>query len=408
MEDILKKNKRKIYFYTIYKALAYDFYFFYAIDSLFYTEIINMSFSTISLVATVYAFFVMLLQIPMVRVVRKIGTVNSSRIGTLCYLMAGILTFFNIYTIFIAQLVFAIGVGLKNPSEAKLLKDNLKMYGLSENYAKYTGISKFIYSIITALATFVAGMLFEIAYYIPLILCYSFLIIASIMSIFIKNEKEIYKKQNNLPQHNTEIEKHEVFKLFKYRTTWLLVFLSIFFSAAIACSMDINKQAYQELGIASATLITIIVGIAYVFRAFSSLLFNFVYKKIKFNAIYIIIALIGSGILMLSLGSIFATGTTALIIMGIGTTLLYTSRDPYNTLKDDFVMNSKGLTKRQTLLSITNSASYLGRFALSFMISMLLLSQTVASTYLIIFSSMTPFLILFAILVSRKRKINKY
>ena len=110
---------------------------------------------------------------------------------------------------------------------------------------------------------------------------------------------------------------------------------------------------------------------------------------------------------MIGLGGLLASGTTALIIMAVGTMLLYSSRDPYNLFRDNFVMNSNGLTKRQTLLQITYVGNYAGRLIVSFSISYILLSQTVAVAYLIILA-LVPFAILISLLLHRKQKVNKY
>ena len=114
------------------------------------------------------------------------------------------------------------------------------------------------------------------------------------------------------------------------------------------------------------------------------------------------------GIIMVGLGGTFLSGIAAIIVMSIGSVFIYAARDPFNIIREDFVMNSKGLTKRQTLLSLTNMGRYLGRLIFSLAVSGLLLSQTAAVTGMILCACMVPPLIVLSILLDRKRRINKY
>lgn len=407
MNSQIKNNKRKINLLILYQALSCDWLFIYAVDSIYLNEILGMSFSTISLTITILSLAYIICQLPIVKLVRKIGTVHSSRIGTLCYLLSAVLFLFNTWTVFASFVIFAIGMAFKTPSDSKILKDNLKMYGLSSNYAKYCGYIKLLYQLLSAVSCLAAGYMYMYWAYAPIVAGCILMVISLILSIFIRNEKEEFKKANNLPAHQVQFEKFEYFKLFKFHTTWILVIFSALFSALVACNMDINKMAFQEIGI-SALTITIVNAIVRTIRAFSIFGFNAIYKKMSFNSTYLIIGILITGIIILGLGGTFLSGTTALIVMTIGTILIYVTRDPFNIIREDFVMNSKGLTKRQTLLSLTNMGRYVGRLIFSLVVSSLLLSQTAAITGMILCACITPILIVMTILLARKRKINKY
>lgn len=407
MDAQIKSNKRKINLLMLYQALSCDWLFIYAVDSIYLNEVLGMSFSAISLTMTVLSLAYIICQLPIVKLVRKIGTVHASRIGTLCYLLAAVLFIFDTWTVFVSFVVFAIGMAFKTPSDSKILKDNLKMYGMSTSYAKYCGYIKLLYQLLSAASCLAAGYMYQAWAYAPVVGGCVLMAAALILSIFVKNEKEEYKKANNLPAHQTQFEKFEFFKLFKYHTTWLLVIFSALFSALVSCNMDINKMAFQEIGI-SALSITIVNAIVRTIRAFSIFGFNTIYKKMSFNATYLILGILNAGIITLGLGGTFLSGTAALIVMSIGTVLIYISRDPFNIIREDFVMNSNGLTKRQTLLSLTNMGRYVGRLIFSLAISGLLLSQTAAVTGMILCACITPVLIIMTILLARKRKINQY
>lgn len=403
----IKRNKRKVNFFILYRGLSLDYLFLYAIDSIYFSQVMGMSFSQITLLTTIFSLVYMVIQIPIVRLIRKMGTSNASKVGTFIMAASNIFLFFYPWMVYVSYGLGAVGYALKTLSEPKILKDNLKMYGLSDNYSKYSAYIKSIYSFLASGACFAAGFLFDAWNYAPIVIATAIMFVCAIMSLFIKNEKEIYKKQNNLPAHNVPIEKHEVFKLFKYHTTWLLLFFSAAFTILCANGMDINKMTFQEVGF-SAITITITIGVIRIFRAASSLGFSFIYRKMKYSAIYIVLAMVGVGLVAIGLGGMLLSGTAALVVMAIGSILLYSSRDPFNIVREDFVMNSKGLTKRQTLFSITNIGCYLGRFLMSLAISGILISQSTFVMNLILAAAFVPIALTMSLLLGRKRKLNRY
>ncbi len=404
----IARNKRKINFFTFYRGLSYDYLFLYAIDSIYFHEVMGMSFSQISLITTVFALVYMIVQIPLVKVIEKIGTANASKIGTFIMAASNIFLFFQPWMVFLSYGLAAIGFGMKTLSEPKILKDNLKMYGLSDGFSKYTSFSKALYSIFYAISCFASGFLYQVWAYAPIVVCTVIMFISAILSLFIKNEKELYRKDSDLPGgQKMPAERHEFFKLLKYRTTWMLLFFSALFSALVCCGMDICKPTFQEVGF-SPISITIAIGVVVVFRSLIGLCFGYIYNKFKYSSIYIVLGMVTIGLIMMGLGGLFLTGTTALIILSIGGVLIFSSRDPFDLIREDFVMNSRGLTKRQALLSLTNVGAYGGRFLTSLAISAILLSQPTSTMNLILAGVFVPLSLTLSLLLGRKRKMNKY
>ena len=406
MNESVQANKKKALLFSIYRGLTADWFFIYAIDSIFYSDVKMMSFSQISLIATIASLSYIIVCLPTVRLVRKIGTVRSTQIGTAFLLISAVMMVFDPIVIFISQPVFMFGVALKNASDSKILKDNLKMYGLSKDYTKYSSISKFIWTFVNAISTILAGFMFDAWPYSPIVTSCVIMLVMLILSFFVKNEKESFKKANNLPLHNVKLEKFEFIKLFKYRTTWLLLFFSILLFGFISGGMDVAKLPFQELNFSTITITTVCL-IAYFLRAITAFSFSFVYQKLRFNSIYIVISLFSLGALLLGLGGILLTGTACLIIMAIGISLLYASRDPFYLIREDFVMNSNGLTKRQTLLQITSIGTYIGRLIVTFSISIILNYESIFTVFLLLLI-LTPICIIISLLLRRKQKMNKY
>ena len=91
----------------------------------------NMSFSTISLLVTVFALCYIILSFFAPKIVQWIGTANSSRLGVLLMLISMVLVFFDPWVIFVSRAFYAASLCLKNVAEPKILKETSKCTALA-------------------------------------------------------------------------------------------------------------------------------------------------------------------------------------------------------------------------------------------------------------------------------------
>ena len=83
-----------------FMGLSDDLMFFIAINSLFFTVVKNLSTAEISFLTTISSLSCILLQIPFLKIIQKIGNIQSIRLGTIMLLTSSILmTFGGNYTI---------------------------------------------------------------------------------------------------------------------------------------------------------------------------------------------------------------------------------------------------------------------------------------------------------------------
>lgn len=187
MTDIvlMKKRKSNMKLFPIYQMIGLDFIFYYAIQVLFLTQVKGISDANIVLASSIYAFSSIIVQVPIALFVDEVGKRNALVIGNvlnvLCMIMVMICPNFICYVI--EECINAIAFGIKNVTESSLLNSSIpECKSKSDIFTKIhsKGYSKYYY--ISAISTFVCGMLYDINPYIPIVLCIIFCILGTIIS----------------------------------------------------------------------------------------------------------------------------------------------------------------------------------------------------------------------------------
>ena len=122
-EEKQRMRKINMKLFPIHKMLSWDLLFYYTINFLFLTQIKNISASEVVLTDSIYALFVMILQIPINVIIAFWGKKKSIVLGNLSLVAYMIIIIFsrNIYDLILANFISAIGFGLKD----KIQKSNI-------------------------------------------------------------------------------------------------------------------------------------------------------------------------------------------------------------------------------------------------------------------------------------------
>ena len=97
MEEEIKLAKRRklnMKLYPTYRMLAADALFFGAVKVLFLTQVKGFSNANVVFLESIYAFFKMIIQIPMSVIVSKIGIRKSVIIGNIFWILELVLILF--------------------------------------------------------------------------------------------------------------------------------------------------------------------------------------------------------------------------------------------------------------------------------------------------------------------------
>lgn len=181
----IQNKKANARLYPIYKMISWDLLFYYSIIYLFLTQAKGFSASQILLSEAFFTASCLALQIPIGLFVDKYGKKNSLVFANACMCVFMItLMFTKTYThLLIAFFIDAIGYVIKGICETNILYDSLprgKKRG--HLYSTIDGIGTARYYIIDAVTSLIAGFLFVINPYFPIILCLIGNIIATILS----------------------------------------------------------------------------------------------------------------------------------------------------------------------------------------------------------------------------------
>ena len=154
-EQDLKKNVKV---YPWYRAFAYDFLFLWTISILYLTEIKGFSYSRIILLDSIFMLSAFLLQIPMAKLIKKIGRAHASQLASIASLSFVAIYIFgqNYWLFIIANVLYGLGTCTRNITDVEILSLSLKKLRRKNEYSRLEGKGMFWYYIIEAL-TAIAG-----------------------------------------------------------------------------------------------------------------------------------------------------------------------------------------------------------------------------------------------------------
>ena len=193
-EEKQKMRKRNMKLFPIYKMLSWDLLFYYTINFLFLTQVKNISASEVVLTDSFYALFVMILQIPINIVIAFLGKKKSLVLGNFSLVVYITIVIFsrNIYDLILANFLSAIGFGIKDTVQVALLKESIPPSRYKNQiFSKLNSKGATGYYVLNMISQIVAGYLFTINGYVPMICALSILIISTLISTqFIEPNKK--------------------------------------------------------------------------------------------------------------------------------------------------------------------------------------------------------------------------
>ncbi len=198
MEKTTNLRKQNMKIYSLYRAISVDLIFYYAIEFLFLTQVKHISSSDIVLGSAFYAIFMIILQIPASVIIDKIGTRKctiAANVFNVIFVIL-IMTCENLGMLIFAQLISSICFSLKDISDNALIQYSIpetKKQG--EIFSKLEGKGLKDYFLINAITYVIAGFLYVINPYIPMIGTLCFTILATFMSLGFQEIEEEREKQ---------------------------------------------------------------------------------------------------------------------------------------------------------------------------------------------------------------------
>lgn len=371
MEQDIKKIKRSIKIYPIFASFTGDMIFFVPIDTLFLTLVKGLNASQITAMTMVALIICIISQKAILATVKKIGNVNSLRLGTILMLIAAlVLTFGKSFALMLLyKSINEIAFMFLNMDEI-ILKSNLNAVNRKDDYYKIRNKSKIMYSIITLLTALVAGKLFNINQYLPMylsIIVYILLVGLAFM---------YYEAKTN---ETKEIKKNR--KKVKITSVIFLVILSnaVFYSI-IKMGQNNSKLFMQYdfqkfLSIEMVTYyITTIVFISRIARLVGNIVFGKVYSKIKDKMSIVLTICLSMAFSLLIIGHyINVEFIYKVIIMSLGFFLILATRDSFQIYIEDVALSISDKEEQQKIVIDIEVYRRLGTLILSAIFTLILM-----------------------------------
>lgn len=359
-----------------YSGLSADLLFWIAIDTLFLTVVKNLNASQIVSLTTISLIVCILFQIPLLKIIKKIGNTNSVRLGSFLLLLSSILlTFGNNYLLIVlGKILYEIAFTFQNMANA-ILRNNLELQNKSNEYVKIKTKSNTIYAAVTMLISFIASFMFNVNHYLPMLACISFCLLCFILSFTIVD----FSKFNKIKEKPVKKEKTKI----KYNKLIMMIIISYGLFYPIVNSGQSNGKLFiqQELLFhldveKTAIIIGIILCVSRIVRVISNILFHKIHHKYKEKVGVMLPILLSISIIFMIIGSFIQSSIIVkFTIMSLGYVIILFIRDPFKVYMQDLALNSSKKEEQQTLLTTLELSRKVIRAIISLSFTLLLINN---------------------------------
>ncbi len=354
--EVLKK-KYNIRQYIIYRMLSYDLLFFYAIDFLFLTQVKNISVSNTILLDSVYTIFRVIFQLPVTIIVDRIKTKTSLITGNIFIAISTVILIiasdYNILVI--SQILFAIGYTIKgicdNAFVYENIPDNREKGAL---FSKIDGKAIAYYDVFYAITSILAGFLFVVNGYIPVIFSLIITIIATIAAFKIKDINKDEEKNRNKIRFKSQIDdlRYGILYIFKSsRLSILILFYSIM-NAFFISFMVYRKSLLSDLGV-PAQYFGVIFTIIGIVSAIASNYQNKIHTKYGNKTLsFLSTTFVLSCLLIATIALLDIELKTKVVIIVLFFLIQVAAKEPFNTLGNRYLSNFTNSKIRTKIYSV--------------------------------------------------------
>lgn len=375
MENNINKIKRSIDIYPIFSALSADLIFFVPIDTLFLTLAKGLDASQITAVTMVSLLVCILSKKIILNIVKKIGNINSLRIGALLLLLSSIILTFckSFILILFYRCVYEIAFMFLNMILI-VLRNDLNVIGKKDNYYKIRNRAKVLYATTTLITSLLSGVLFNINMYLPMYLSIILCVIIVRMSL------EIYEAKSNNEEESENTENRKKIKVSLFSTIFLIIISNAIFYSIIKLGQNNSKLFMQYdfqkfVSIETVTYcITIIAFLSRIARLIGNVVFARIYVKVKDKISVILSYFLSLAFLLLIIGHFLNVEFIyKVIIMSLGFFLILAVRDSFQIYIEDIALKITKKDEQQKIMVTIEVYRKIGTLFLSVLFTLILM-----------------------------------
>ena len=369
-EKMTKFNK----IFPWYAGLSDDLLFWVAIDTLFLTVVKNFNASQIVSLTTVSLITCIALQVPLLKIIKKIGNTKSVRLGSMLLLVSSLLLTFgqNYIVVALGKVIYEIAFTFQNMANA-VLKNNLELQNRNNEYIKVKTKSNTIYATVTMIISIIASLMFNLNNYLPMFGCITFCIICFVLSFYIVD----YSKYNKINYNKLIIV--------------LIVSYGLFYPIVNSGQSNGKLFIQQELLLnfnveKTALIIGAILCVSRIVRVVSNIEFNKIHSKYKEKVGVILPIFLSISIILMILGSFIRHyAMLKFSIMSLGYIIILFIRDPFKVYMQDLALRKVGKEGQQSLLTTMELSRKIGGAIMSLSFTMILVNNPMITVITILF-----------------------
>ena len=376
--------QKNIKLFPFYKLFSYDNLFYYAVSILYLTGAKGFSLSQVALLSSIYSLVAIISQIPASIIADRIGLRNSMLFGNILCMLWGI--FYIIFPTFpmfiIAELFSGFGFALKGVSESPFLYSSLKKMGEISKFAKIESKGSTYYFTIEAIASVVAGYLYFINPYLPLIFATTCWLAATIIAFYMEPIKTNPKDKQTITERFNDMTHGFKFIFKSKRLQALLLFACTFYGILALANLYI-KTYLNDIQV-SSTAFGYIFAIASVAAAIGAAVQGKIEKRHRNKTLTTVSLIFISSYLVIGLSYLLFKNYKVLLIVGVIVYLVQSFiKGAYRIIIKEYVSRYTTSAIRSKLMSIYYLSENLGSTILLFVASKTIDSLSIGTSYCI-------------------------
>lgn len=371
-----------------FAGLSGDLLFWIAIDTLFLTVVKGFNASQIVSLTSISLITCILLQVPLLNIIKKIGNTKSVRLGSFLLLVASILLTFgtNYVVIIIGKILYEVAFTFQNMINA-ILKNNLQLQNRENEYIKFRTNANTIYAIVTMIISFIASVMFIINNYLPMIGCITFCFICFILSF-----NMIDYSKNDCIQSNFDKKKNDSLKKVRYTKVILFIIISYGLFYPIVNSgqsngkLFIQQELLKEFNVEKTTLIIgAILCISRIVRVISNILFNKIHKKYEDKVGIMLPFFLSLSLCLMVVGYLISfSNALKFLVMSLGYIIILFIRDPFKVYMQDLALKKAEKEQYQSLLTTLDLSRKVVRAIISLSFTVILVNNSMIIVIIIL------------------------
>ena len=350
-------RKRNMKLYSLYVIFGSDLLFYYGVKILFFSQVKHISDADIVFLSTVFALASLVSLVFANFINNKTSNRKTLIIGDIINAISMIVLIVGngFVQMAMTEMLNAVAFALKNISTGPMLEESIpKTDKKSEIFSRIDGKAYFKYCIFSAIATVVAGFLYNVNPYVPMILCLICTVISGIISFNFKEiSKEQRNKQKDLIKVVKELKEGFIYTIKSKRIRALLLALGFIWGIFILY-MTYQTTLLKNMNISAAS-IGIIAMFLEIIKGYGGRFANQYNKKLKNKSLTILALTVSISFIIAGIGSLLNISfAIQIVIILVAFIIIDTIRGLYMVLYKKYDNNFSNVKILPTIYTMTN------------------------------------------------------